>query len=629
MGLLALGALGIVYGDIGTSPIYALRECFAHGVEPTPENVLGVLSLIFWALTLLISAEYQVLVLRHDNRGEGGILALLALLRPQRHLRSRRMAALMQALAVLGAALVLCDGVLTPAISVLSAVEGLEVAAPRLEPLVVPITVGILVALFRLQRRGAGGIGVLFGPVTAVWFLTIGTLGAVAAARHPQVLGAINPMHAITFLGAESWLALRVLGAVFLVVTGAEALYADLGHFGRRPIQLAWFVLVFPALLLSYFGQGAHLLTAGAAVEHPFFELAPGVLLYPLIGLATAATVIASQAVISGAFSITRQAIQMGLIPRLKVVQTSAATYGQVYVPALNFALAVVTITVVIAAGSSGALASAYGLAISITMVITTGMLFFALRWRARWPVPLAALAVTGFFVLDLTFLSANLLRVPEGGWMVLAAGAGIYGLMRTWAWGRQNLIGYLRGETEPLENLFSRLARERMARVPGTAVFLTAPRLGAPPALQHHLRHAHALHERVVLLTVVNEDTPRMVEHERLVVEPLEQGFFRLYVHYGFREQPDLPRAIGAARAKGLPTDPADTTYFIGRETLIVPPDMPWFTRLRERLYVFMFRNALRATDFYRIPPRQAVEIGLWLEAVVPGRGREAASRR
>ena len=339
-------------------------------------------------------------------------------------------------------------------------------------------------------------------------------------------------------------------------------------------------------------------------------------LLYPLIGLATAATVIASQAVISGAFSITRQAIQMGLIPRLKVIQTSAATAGQVYVPALNVALAGACIAIVVATRSSSTLAVVYGLAISAAMVVTTTMLYFALRWRMRWSAARAGLVVTGFLLLDLTFFAANLLRIPKGGWIVLLFGALIYGLMRTWAWGRQNLIGYLRGETLPLETLFSRLARERMVRVPGTAVFLTAPRLGAPPALQHHLRHAHALHERVVLLTVVNEDTPRVPEHERIEVEPLEQGFFRLYVHYGFREQPDLPRVLAAARAKGLPSDPEDTTYFIGRETLIVPPDMPWFTRFRERLYVFMFRNALRATDFYRIPPRQAVEIGLWVEA-------------
>lgn len=621
LGLLSLGALGVVYGDIGTSPIYALRESLAHGVPPTHDNVLGILSLIFWTLMVLISIEYQLFVLRADNRGEGGILALLALLRPQRH----RSGGWLQKAAILGAALVLCDGVLTPAISVLSAVEGLEVAAPALEPAVLPITVGILLALFRIQRGGTARIGVWFGPITALWFVVMAVLGTAQILKHPGVLAAVNPAYGAAFLYHEGWAAVRILGSVFLVVTGAEALYVDLGHFGRRPIRYAWFGLVFPALLLCYFGQGALILNSPVPVNQPFFELAPSWALYPLIGLATAATVIASQAVISGAFSLTRQAIQMGIVPRLQVVQTSAETGGQVYVPALNTLLMVITVAVVLAAGSSGALANAYGVAISTTMIITTGMLFLAMRWRWRVPALVAALICGLFLVVDVAFFSANMLRVPAGGWMVLAAAAVLFGMMRTWNWGRSNLIGMLRTETMPLPTLFSRLARERIARVPGTAVFMTAPRLGAPPALQHHLRHAHALHERVILLTVENRDTPRMAPDERLVIEPLEQGFYRLFVRYGFAESPDLPRAMEAAAAQGLPVDPTEITYFIGRETLIVPQDMPWFDRLRERLYVIMFRNALRATDFYCIPPRQAVEIGLWVEAVVPTRAREA----
>ncbi|MGE0810920.1 MAG: potassium transporter Kup [Immundisolibacter sp.] len=622
LSLLSLGALGVVYGDIGTSPIYALRECLAHGVDPTPDNVLGVLSLIFWTLMVLITVEYQMFVLRADNRGEGGILALLALLRPQRH----RGGGWLQKAAILGAALVLCDGVLTPAISVLSAVEGLEVAAPALAPAVLPITVGILLALFRIQRGGTARIGVWFGPITALWFVVMAVLGTAQIVKHPGVLAAINPVYGATFLIHEGWAAIRILGSVFLVVTGAEALYADLGHFGRRPIVYAWFGLVFPALLLCYFGQGALILNSPTPVTQPFFELAPDWALYPLIALATAATVIASQAVISGAFSLTRQAIQMGVIPRVKVVQTSAETGGQIYIPALNTLLMLVTLIVVLAAGSSGALANAYGVAISTTMIITTGMLFLAMRWR--WHVPLVgAVLVCGLFLaVDVSFFSANMLRVPAGGWMVLAAAAVLYGMMRTWNWGRSNLIGMLRTETLPLPTLFSRLARERIARVPGTAVFMTAPKLGAPPALQHHLRHAHALHERVILLTVENRDLPRVAPDERLAIEPLEQGFYRLFVRYGFAESPDLPHAMEAAAAQGLPVDPTDMTYFIGRETLIVPPDMRWFDRQRERLYVFMFRNALRATDFYRIPPRQAVEIGLWVEAAVPVRARDAA---
>ncbi|MFP5463498.1 MAG: potassium transporter Kup [Gammaproteobacteria bacterium] len=625
MGVLGLGALGVVYGDIGTSPIYALRECLAHGVAATHDNVLGVLSLIFWTLTILISIEYQMVVLRADNRGEGGILALLALLRPSRHRGGTWLGPLLQKMAVLGAALVLCDGVLTPAISVLSAVEGLEVAAPQLAPLVLPITVGILLALFRIQRGGTARIGVWFGPITAVWFVVMAVLGTVQIVRHPGVLAAINPAYGAAFLYHEGWAAVRILGSVFLVVTGAEALYADLGHFGRKPIQYAWFALVFPALLLCYFGQGALILSSPVPVTQPFFELAPDWALYPLIALATVATVIASQAVISGAFSLTRQAIQMGVIPRVKVVQTSAVTGGQIYVPALNTLLMLITLAVVLAAGSSAALANAYGVAISTTMIITTGMLFLAMRWRWRLPLLFAALWTGLFLIVDVSFFSANMLRVPAGGWMVLAAAAVLYSMMSTWNWGRSNLIGMLRTETLPLPTLFSRLARERVARVPGTAVFMTAPKLGAPPALQHHLRHAHALHERVILLTVENRDTPRVPPDERLAVEPLEQGFYRLFVRYGFAESPDLPRAMEAASAHGLPVDPTEMTYFIGRETLIVPPDMPWFDRVRERLYVFMFRNALRATDFYRIPPRQAVEIGLWVEAAVPVRARAA----
>ena len=627
LGVLSLGALGVVYGDIGTSPIYALRESLAHGIAATHDNVLGILSLIFWTLTVLISIEYQMVVLRADNRGEGGILALLALLRPQRHRGGSWLGPLLQKMAILGAALVLCDGVLTPAMSVLSAVEGLEVAAPALEPLVLPITVGILLVLFRIQRGGTDRIGVWFGPITALWFLVMGVLGAAAIFRYPGVLAAINPAYGASFLYHEGWTAVRILGSVFLVVTGAEALYMDLGHFGRRPIQYAWFGLVFPALLLCYFGQGALILSSPVEVTQPFFELAPGWALYPLIALATAATVIASQAVISGAFSLTRQAIQMGVIPRVKVVQTSAVAGGQIYVPALNTLLMLITLVVVLAAGSSAALANAYGVAISTTMIITTGMLFLAMRWRWRLPLLVAAVSSGLFLIVDVSFFSANMLRVPAGGWMVLAAAAVLYGMMSTWNWGRGNLIGMLRTETVPLSTLFSRLARERVARVPGTAVFMTAPKLGAPPALQHHLRHAHALHERVILLTVENRDTPRVAPDERLVVEPLEQGFYRLFVRYGFAESPDLPRAMEAAAAHGLPMDPTELTYFIGRETLIVPPDMPWFDRARERLYVFMFRNALRATDFYRIPPRQAVEIGLWVEAAVPARARDAGS--
>ncbi len=617
-----LGALGVVYGDIGTSPLYALRECFSPhlGVELTPSHVLGVLSLIFWALILIVSLKYQALVLRADNRGEGGILALLALLNPWRTLGQGRAASVLMALGVFGAALLYCDGMITPAISVLSAVEGLKIAAPGAAPFVVPLTLVILAALFSLQRFGTARVGAVFGPVMLIWFTTLAALGIYGISHNPGVVIALNPWYALTFLLTESQAALLVLGGVFLVVTGAEALYADLGHFGRGPIRQAWFVLVLPALVLNYLGQGALVLAEPTAIENPFYALAPRWALYPLVALATLATVIASQALISGVFSLVRQSIQLGVMPRMRLVQTSSAEIGQIYAPAANFALMLACMALVVTFRTSGNLAAAYGVAITITMLITSSLLYFTMRRVWLWSGVVAGALAGAMILIELPFLIANLHKLHEGGWVTLAAAAVLFFIMRTWDEGRRNLITRLRAESEPLDTLFDRLDHHPPVRLPGTAIFLTAPRLGAPPSLQYLMRHTHALHERVILLTVLIEETPRVPPAQRIEWTPLGHGFDRLLIHYGFMQSPDLPAALAQARRAGLNIDLADTTFFIGRETLVIDRHISWYRRLRERIYAFMFRNSMRAIDFYKIPPERAVEIGIWVAAEPPG---------
>ena len=617
-----LAALGVVYGDIGTSPLYALRECFSPhlGVELTPSHVLGVLSLIFWALILIVSLKYQALVLRADNRGEGGILALLALLNPWRTLGQGRAASVLMALGVFGAALLYCDGMITPAISVLSAVEGLKIAAPSAEPFVVPLTLVILAALFSLQRFGTARVGSVFGPVMLVWFTTLAALGLYGISHNPGVVIALNPWYALSFLLTESRAALLVLGGVFLVVTGAEALYADLGHFGRGPIRQAWFALVLPALVLNYLGQGALVLAEPTAIENPFYALAPRWALYPLVILATLATVIASQALISGVFSLVRQSIQLGVMPRMRLVQTSSAEIGQIYAPAANFALMLACMALVVTFRTSGNLAAAYGVAITITMLITSSLLYFTMRRVWLWSGVLAGFLAGTMILIELPFLIANLHKLHEGGWVTLAAAAVLFFIMRTWDEGRRNLITRLRAESEPLDTLFDRLDHHPPVRLPGTAIFLTAPRLGAPPSLQYLMRHTHALHERVVLLTVLIEETPRVPPAQRIEWTPLGHGFDRLLIHYGFMQSPDLPAALAQARRAGLNIDLSDTTFFIGRETLVIDRHISWYRRLRERIYAFMFRNSMRAIDFYKIPPERAVEIGIWVAAEPPG---------
>ena len=617
---LTLTTLGVVYGDIGTSPLYALRECFfgSHRVSPTHENVLGVLSLIIYALVLVISIKYVAIVMRADNQGEGGILALTALVPGLRGERgaSARLAVgrpVLIALGIFGTALLYGDGMITPAISVLSAVEGLEVVTPLFRPYVVPLTVVILVALFVIQKYGTHRIGGLFGPIVIVWFATIAVLGIVWIVRAPVVLSAFDPRHAVTFFGSNGLTGFAVLGAVFLVVTGGEALYADMGHFGKQPIRLAWFALVLPALLLNYLGQGA-LLLINPKTTHPFFQLAPTWALLPLVGIATAAAIIASQALISGAFSITRQAIQLGLAPRLDVEHTSAQEIGQIYVPQVNWALMFACVFIVVGFGTSSNLAAAYGIAVTLTMVITVTLLYVVMTERWNWP-KLAAMSVTMLFLLiDLAFFGANALKIVQGGWVALAVAVAIFILMTTWKTGRRLVAERLAARAVPLDEFMATVEAVQPVRVPGTAVFMTAQPAGTPPALAHNLRYNKVLHERVVVLTVATAQVPHVPAGERLSVQPLGRGLFNMRVQYGFMEDPNVPAALRQASQQGLHLDLDDTTYFLGRETIIVSRRRG-MAIWREQLFVVMARNAVRATAFFRLPTERVVELGVQVE--------------
>ena len=613
--LLGLSALGVVYGDIGTSPIYALRECFhgSHPFPPTETNVLGVLSLIFWALMIIISLKYLLFVMRADNHGEGGILALLALLAPW-HDRSRKNRLLLF-IGLFGAALLYGDGAITPAISVLSAVEGLEIAAPGLKPYVLPITIAVLVLLFRFQKRGTSRIGIVFGPIMLLWFATLALLGISWIVRAPEVLAAVNPAHAVDFFVHNGWRGVVVLGAVFLVVTGGEALYADMGHFGRFPIRLAWFALVLPALLLNYFGQGALILRNPEQAQQPFFNLAPGWALYPLVLLATVATVIASQAVISGAFSLTRQAVQLGQCPHVHIVQTSQAEIGQIYIPSVNWLLMIVTISLVFGFGTSSKLAGAYGVAVTTTMVITVLLAYFVAIDKWRWHPVTVALITLMFLIVDLSFFGANMLKIESGGWFPLAAGVIVFTMMATWRRGREILAQRFEETKEPLELFLQRIAAKPPLRVPGTAVFLIKPISGTPPQLLHHLAHNQVLHEQVILLSVVTKEVPRVTAEKRLEVAMLAQGFARVIVNYGFMQNPHVPVALRGCESFGLKVDLDNTTYYLARETLIPSPERPGMMLWREKLFSFMTRNALPASDFFRIPPERVVELGLRIE--------------
>ncbi|BDV43781.1 putative potassium transport system protein kup 1 [Geotalea uraniireducens] len=613
---LALTALGVVYGDIGTSPLYALRECFhgEHLLRATPANVLGVLSLIFWALIVIISLKYLLLVMRADNRGEGGILALLALLNPwrARHGWGRMMTI---SLGLFGAALLYGDGAITPAISVLSAIEGLKVATPLLTPVVVPTTIAILIALFLLQKRGTAGIGALFGPVMIVWFATIALLGIRGITMAPEVLAAVNPLHAIRLFARDGMEGFLILGSVFLVVTGGEALYADMGHFGRPPIRLAWFACVLPALLLNYFGQGALLLRRPFEATEPFYHLAPSWALYPLVLLATAATIIASQAVISGAFSLTRQAVQLGMSPRMRIIQTSSEEIGQIYIPAVNWALMGATVALVTGFHTSSNLAAAYGVAVTTTMVITTVLIFAVMRKRWRWGLLSASSLTAVLLTVDLAFFAANMFKVEAGGWLPLAAGLALFVLMKTWYQGRELLSARLQENVIDLRTLMEKISFAPPIRVPGVAVFMSGRLNHAPPMLLHHLQHNQVLHETVVLLTVVTEDSPRVAAADRLELEDLSHGFYRLIARYGFMQSPNVPVLLRACEPLGLTIDPDEASYYLARETLIPTERVRGMPIWREKLFAFMVRNALQATAFYNLPPDRVVELGQQVE--------------
>lgn len=609
---LALAALGVVYGDIGTSPLYTVHEIFAgahHPVPINPENVLGILSLVFWSLMVVVTIKYVAFILKADNKGEGGIMALMALaMRPTPEGSKRQKMIL--TLGLFGAALFYGDGVITPAISVLSAVEGLEVVTPAFKPYIIPITLGVLIGLFLIQRKGTGSVGKLFGPVCAIWFAALAVMGVTSIVDHPGVLMALDPRHGLGFFLTQPKLAFLSLGAVVLCVTGTEALYADMGHFGAKPIQLAWLWLVLPALVLNYFGQGALLLVDPAAIDNPFYRLAPGWALLPLVGLATIATVIASQAVISGAFSMTQQAMQLGYSPRLDIQHTSAHEIGQIYVPSINWTLLIAVIALVLGFGSSTNLAAAYGIAVTGTMAITSVLAFCVAYWLWGWPLWRAIAGATPFLLIDVAFFAANAVKIVDGGWFPLVFGLFVFILLTTWKQGRRLLNQRLESESIPVEAFVQSCGHGDVTRVPGTAVFLTTNPEGVPHALLHSLKHYKALHERVVFATVKVLDVPRVPESQRIQVERMPNNFWRVRVFFGFMDQPDLPTALEWCAEQGLSLDTMDTTFFLGRETLIpkLRSEMPYW---REILFVTLFRNAGSAASYFALPPGRVVELG------------------
>ena len=618
---LALAALGVVYGDIGTSPLYAIKECFSPhaGLAPTEANVLGILSLVFWSLTLVIVLKYLSYIMRADNHGEGGILALLALLRPARASSSG-----LVMLGLFGSALLYGDGIITPAISVLSAIEGLEVATPVFSSYVVPLTVAILLGLFLVQRRGTAGLGAIFGPATLVWFASLALLGLPGIIRHPEILAALNPVYGAQLFVQHGWNAFLVLGSVVLCITGGEALYADMGHFGPRPIRWAWYTVVFPSLLLNYFAQGALLLFTcrGAAtseacmavVDNPFYALVPSVLLLPMVIIAGVATVVASQALISGAFSLTQQAVQLGFVPRVNIVHTSATAAGQIYIPIVNRALMVGCIALVLATGSSSKLAAAYGIAVTGTMAITSILFYAVARRRWGWSTMRAGSIVALFLTVDLAFFGANMAKIFHGGWFPLAAASAIFACMMTWKRGgvwRQQELSKARMR---FEDFLASLRIQPPVRVKGTAVFMTQDAEGTPPALLHHLKHNQVLHEQVVILTIVTRDVPEVEAVQRVELIQLGGGFWRVLAYYGFMQTPNVPEIMFAAAARGLSTFRGRTSYFLGRETFVQTGRSglpPW----QRGLFAFMARNARSPTEFFSIPPNDVVELGTQIE--------------
>jgi KUP system potassium uptake protein len=610
---LALAALGVVYGDIGTSPLYTMREAFGHagGLHLSEPTVLGVLSLVFWSLILVVTVKYVALILRADNRGEGGVLAL-GTLASSAVPRTPALCWLIPTLTIAGLALFYGDGLITPAISVLSAVEGLKTAAPALEPYVVPIAACVLLGLFLIQSRGTARVGALFGPVMLAWFATLGLLGLAQIVQNPAVLAALDPRYGLGLFGHAGWQAFVALGAIVLAVTGAEALYADMGHFGRTPIRLAWLGLVLPGLVLNYFGQGALVLREPEALEHPFYHLVPGWALWPLIGLATCATIIASQAVISGVFSLTRQAIRLGYLPRMTVKHTSATEIGQIYVPRINWLLMTGVLLLVFGFRSSSSLAAAYGIAVTGAMAIDAVLAGLIAAWRWGWG-PAAALIFGGFLVIDLAYFAANALKIPSGGWFPLVVAAGFAYLVITWRRGRAALWAKLYGSQPAVATFIAGLGPE-LIRVRGTAVYMTGNPEAVPMPLISNIEHNQVLHEQVVLMTVRTQEIPHVPEDQRLEVARLGASFFQVVVEYGFMDEPDVPRAMELCRARGLRADPLWTSYFIGRETLIPSPRPP-MGPVEAQVFAFLSATSLSATAYFRIPTDRVVELGTQLE--------------
>ncbi len=612
---LALAAIGVVFGDIGTSPLYALQTVFAtgHGVDVNTGNLYGILSLVLWSLLLVVALKFVVFIMRADNHGEGGIMALMALIR--RLLREdERVRNVLIMFGLFGAALFFGDGLITPAISVLSAMEGLEVATPGFTPFVIPLSLLVLVGLFYIQSKGTSIVGALFGPVMVVWFVVIAVLGVLQIARAPQILQATNPVYAVEFLTGHGIQGFLALGAVVLTVTGAEALYADMGHFGPQPIRLSWFLLVLPALVLNYFGQGALMMLDHAAAANPFYAMAPKWALYPMVALSTAATVIASQAVISGVFSMTQQAIQLGFLPRTNVVHTSAREIGQIYVPSMNWMMMLGVVALILGFRSSANLGWAYGLAVTGTITIDTLLVFVVARRMWHWNKAMTLAGMAFFLTIDLSFFGANLVKIFEGGWFPLAIGGIMFTLMSTWKRGRELLAERLQAQSIALKPFVQGLMEDSPLRVPGTAIFLTTNLNNVPHAMLHNLLHNKVLHETVVVLTVVMRNKPWIENQERLQVEKIAAGFYSISIHFGFKEEPNVPLALAPLKLRGHPLNLMETSFFLSRETLVVTK-MPGMALWRERLFVSMARNGSSATAFFHIPTNRVIELGTQVE--------------
>jgi KUP system potassium uptake protein len=614
--VLAVGALGVVYGDIGTSPLYAVKECFSgsHSIALTEANIFGVTSLVFWSLTFIVSIKYVIYILRADNHGEGGVFALFGLLQ----VKDRKMSAWLRSATVLaaifGAALLYGDGVITPCISVLSAVEGLEIATKAAAPYVLPITCAVLIFLFMIQHRGTGSIGKILGPIMIVWFLALAVLGIAEICQTPRVLLAINPLYAYKFFAGGGFHVALVLASVVLCVTGAEALYADLGHFGIKAIRISWLGFACPALLLNYLGQGALLMHAPEMAINPFYGLVPRGLLFPMVGLSTAATVIASQALISGVFSLSQQAIQLGYCPRLKIVHTSSEVQGQIYIPGINYALMVACIGLVLAFRNSSGLAGAYGIAVTATMSVTSMMYFLVATRVWGWPLWKAGFLVTAFLIFDLGFFGANLFKIVDGGWFTLALAGAVMVAMTTWKDGREELGQRLFASRLPLQVLLDDLEKHPIKRVQGTAVFMTVSFQGTPVALLHHIKHNHLLHERILLLSIRSMDTPTVAPEDRLVIDGFGHGFSRIVASYGYMETPQMPEIMALADRLGFKHEPTKTTYYLGRETILTggPSKMASWRKI---LFAFMSRNARNPASYFKIPPNRVIEIGSQIE--------------